>query len=68
MNMKDLVYKDHTALDYAKMACDTLMKKFDAPDLPPKGRFHYHQGVFLSGRRPMISARKKSIMIILRHG
>lgn len=47
--MKDLVYKDHTALDYAKMACDTLMKKFDAPDLPPKGRFHYHQGVFLSG-------------------
>ena len=49
MNMKDLVYKDHTALDYAKMACDTLMKKFDAPDLPPKGRFHYHQGVFLSG-------------------
>ena len=29
--MKDLVYKDHTALDYAKMACDTLMKKFDAP-------------------------------------
>ena len=47
--MKDLVYKDHTALDYAKMACDTLMKKFDAPNLPPKGRFHYHQGVFLSG-------------------
>ena len=49
--MKDLVYKDHTALDYAKMACDTLMKKFDAPDLPPKGRFHYHQGVFLSGMK-----------------
>lgn len=47
--MSDLIYKDHTALDYAKMACDTLMKKFAAEDLPPKGRFHYHQGVFLSG-------------------
>ena len=38
-----------TPLDYAKAACDTLMRKFDAPDLPPKGHFHYHQGVFLSG-------------------
>ena len=47
--MQDLIYKEHTALDYAKMACDTLMKKFDAPKLPPEGRFHYHQGVFLSG-------------------
>ena len=41
--MQDLIYKEHTALDYAKMACDTLMKKFDAPKLPPEGRFHYHQ-------------------------
>ena len=45
----DLIYKDHTALEYAKMACDTLMKKFAAEELPPQGRFHYHQGVFLSG-------------------
>lgn len=36
-------------LFYAKTSCDTMMRKFDAPDLPPKGRFHYHQGVFLSG-------------------
>lgn len=36
-------------LDYAKQACDTLMRKFAPEDLPPKGRFHYHQGVFLSG-------------------
>ncbi len=26
-----------------------MMRKFAAEDLPPKGRFHYHQGVFLSG-------------------
>ncbi|BCJ92567.1 unsaturated rhamnogalacturonyl hydrolase YteR [Anaerocolumna cellulosilytica] len=38
-----------TALEYGKCACDTLMKKFEAPVLPPVGRFHYHQGVFLSG-------------------
>lgn len=37
------------ALEYAKMGCDTVMEEFDAPDLPQKGRFHYVQGVFLSG-------------------
>lgn len=39
----------HTPLDYAKAACDTLMQKFAPEDLPPKGGFHYHAGVFLSG-------------------
>lgn len=34
---------------YAKASVDTMMRKFAAKDLPPKGRFHYHQGVFLSG-------------------
>lgn len=43
------MYKNKTALEYAREAVDTMMKKFEAPDLPPKGRFHYHQGVFLSG-------------------
>ena len=38
-----------TPLEYARQACDTLMRKYAAEDLPPKGRFHYHQGVFLSG-------------------
>ena len=38
-----------TPLDYAKAACDTLMRRYAAPDLPPKPQFHYHQGVFLSG-------------------
>jgi unsaturated rhamnogalacturonyl hydrolase len=37
------------ALGYAKAACETMMRKFPAADLPPKGHFHYHQGVFLSG-------------------
>lgn len=36
------------ALDYAILACDTMIKKFAPQDLPPV-KFHYHQGVFLSG-------------------
>lgn len=42
-------YKNKTPLDYAKEACDTMMRKFRAEKLPPEGHFHYHQGVFLSG-------------------
>lgn len=38
-----------TAINYARAACDTIMKTYDAPALPPEGRFHYQQGVFLSG-------------------
>ncbi|MEG1752914.1 MAG: glycoside hydrolase family 88 protein [Christensenella sp.] len=38
-----------TPLAYACAACNTMMRKYRAEDLPPKGHFHYHQGVFLSG-------------------
>ncbi|MGI6108029.1 MAG: glycoside hydrolase family 88/105 protein [Lachnospiraceae bacterium] len=38
-----------TPLDYAEQSVKTMMGKFAAADLPPKGHFHYHQGVFLSG-------------------
>lgn len=38
-----------TPIEWAQAACDTMMRKFHAVDLPPKGHFHYHQGVFLSG-------------------
>ncbi|MCL2879960.1 MAG: glycoside hydrolase family 88 protein [Treponema sp.] len=41
--------KPYNALDYAKMGADTLIRKFKVDELPPKDRFHYHQGVFLSG-------------------
>lgn len=36
-------------LYYAKASVDTMMRRFEAEELPPKGHFHYHQGVFLSG-------------------
>lgn len=38
-----------TSLEYGIAACETMMRKFKAQDLPPKAHFHYHQGVFLSG-------------------
>ena len=36
-------------LEYALTACETMMQKFAPDALPPVGRFHYHQGVFLMG-------------------
>lgn len=36
-------------IDYGVLACDTMMRTYRAEELPPVGRFHYHQGVFLSG-------------------
>lgn len=36
-------------IDYAREACETMIRLYPAEELPPRGRFHYHQGVFLSG-------------------
>lgn len=36
-------------LYYGEAAIETMMRKYKAEELPPKGHFHYHQGVFLSG-------------------
>lgn len=48
MRMAEKMY-DMKPIDYAVEGCRTVMEKYPATDLPPKGRFHYHQGVFLSG-------------------
>ncbi|GIP40609.1 unsaturated rhamnogalacturonyl hydrolase YteR [Paenibacillus sp. J31TS4] len=34
-------------LDWARTACDALITTFAPTELPPAGRWHYHQGVFL---------------------
>ena len=56
-----MAVNEKTALDYAKMGSDTLIRKFPVDELPPKNRFHYHQGVFLSGmeRTYLLSGDKK---------
>lgn len=38
-----------TPLEWAIAAVETMLRTYAAPDLPPKDRFYYHQGVFLSG-------------------
>lgn len=46
--MNTIVRLTKTPLEWAEAACDALMHKFEPEQLPPD-RFHYHQGVFLSG-------------------
>lgn len=36
-------------IEYAKASIETMMRTYEASKLPLEGRFHYHQGVFLSG-------------------
>lgn len=49
----------YNPIEYAKMACDTMMNKFEAKRLPPEKLFHYHQGVFLSGMERVYIATKE---------
>ncbi len=41
--------REYKSIDYARAAIETIMRKFTPEKLPPAGKFHYHQGVFLSG-------------------
>ena len=41
--------REMNEMEIAELACKTMMKKYQAENLPPEGHFHYHQGVFLSG-------------------
>ncbi|TDL34259.1 glycoside hydrolase 105 family protein [Jeotgalibacillus sp. S-D1] len=36
-----------TPFEWGKAACDSLMAAYKPEELPPGGRWHYHQGVFL---------------------
>ncbi|TPE69796.1 glycoside hydrolase family 88 protein [Halalkalibacterium halodurans] len=43
----------------AEQACQTIMKRYEPLELPPKNRWHYHQGVFLYGMYRVWEATKK---------
>ena len=47
--MKSMQVNGKRPLEYALAACDTMIRRFAPANLPPVSRFHYHQGVFLSG-------------------
>lgn len=48
-NANNLKKVPTSPLDWAEMACSSLMSKYKPEELPPVKRWHYHQGVFLSG-------------------
>jgi unsaturated rhamnogalacturonyl hydrolase len=52
---------EKTALDYAKLGADTLIRKYTVEKLPPENQFLYHHGVFLAGveRLQLLSGEKK---------
>ncbi|CAM3483945.1 glycoside hydrolase family 105 protein [Marinicrinis lubricantis] len=50
--------KELTPIEWAEKACEALMAKFEPEQLPPD-RFHYHQGVFLSGMEKCWRETKK---------
>lgn len=57
-----------TPIQWAEKACEALMVKFEPEYLPPD-RFHYHQGVFLSGMEKCWRETKTiNIMTILNGG
>ncbi|MDQ0061444.1 glycoside hydrolase family 88/105 protein [Paenibacillus harenae] len=42
--------KESTApLEWAQAACDSIVARYSPEQLPPAGRWHYHQGIFLHG-------------------
>ncbi|MGO4545239.1 glycoside hydrolase family 105 protein [Paenibacillus sp. 2TAB23] len=42
-------HEARTPIAWARAACDQLMSSYSPEELPPAGRWHYHQGVFLCG-------------------
>jgi unsaturated rhamnogalacturonyl hydrolase len=44
----NVVSSERSPIEWAELACEALMSKYEPEQLPPD-RFHYHQGVFLSG-------------------
>ncbi len=47
--MSSITVNGKQPLSFALSACETMMRTYTPQNLPPAGRFYYHQGVFLSG-------------------
>lgn len=47
-----------TPIEWARAACDSLMSAYLPEELPPAGRWHYHQGVFLCGMEMLWEAER----------
>ncbi|NLG85271.1 MAG: glycoside hydrolase family 88 protein, partial [Firmicutes bacterium] len=49
MNDLTVLRQELAPLEWAAKACASLMATYRPEELPPAGRWHYHQGVFLLG-------------------
>ncbi|RDE27565.1 glycoside hydrolase family 88/105 protein [Parageobacillus thermoglucosidasius] len=47
--MTNQIKSFYSPLYLAERACQSLMKRYSPRELPPAGKWHYHQGVFLYG-------------------
>jgi unsaturated rhamnogalacturonyl hydrolase len=45
-------------MEWARAACDSIVSQYTPMELPPAGRWHYHQGVFLCGMEMLWEAEK----------
>ncbi|EGL81474.1 glycosyl hydrolase family 88 [Caldalkalibacillus thermarum TA2.A1] len=48
-NNQNDVTDHHSPLFWGERACETLMRSYSPPQLPPENQWHYHQGVYLYG-------------------
>lgn len=51
--------KTRSPLEWAELACDSIMSSYTPGKLPPAHRWHYHQGVFLCGMELLWEAVKE---------
>lgn len=47
---------NQTPLDWARSACEAILAAYAPEELPPAGRWHYHQGIFLHAMLRMADA------------
>jgi len=49
---------DQSPIQWARAACDSVMRTYTPQELPPAERWHYHQGVFLCGMEMLWQAEQ----------
>lgn len=55
-------------MEWARAACDSIMSQYTPMELPPAGRWHYHQGVFYAGWKCFGKLTRTIVMMpIFRH-
>ncbi|TXK84500.1 glycoside hydrolase family 105 protein [Paenibacillus sp. N3.4] len=51
---------EQSPMAWARAACDAIISQYTPENLPPAGRWHYHQGVFLCGMEMLSEAERET--------